>query len=261
MTSLCRWLFWLGVFAASLRAETVVVPGKNFTEPRTKIDLVAVPAGSFTMGNTDGEPDEQPLTKVTITHAFWMSKTEITQAQWRVLVPDMPAYFTVDFEQPVESLTWEQANEYCQLLTQMARSQMKLPEGYVFRLPTEAEWAYVVRASTSGQYGRKVKKMAWYDENSRQTTHNVAQKQANAWGIYDLFGNVWEWCADWYGPYQGGEARDPAGPKTGDMRVKRGGSWWEPVDFCTSSFRGRGIPGDGCFDTGFRVVLAPKLLE
>jgi formylglycine-generating enzyme required for sulfatase activity len=261
MASKTRMFAFLALaFAAVAAGQAPLEVGEAFVESHARVEMVPVPPGTFLMGNRKGEADERNVTLVTITRGFWFSKTEVTQAQWRRIMVRIPAHFTVDFEQPVEQVSWEDVVEYCQLLTEQGQADGLLPPGYVFRLPTEAEWEYACRATTTGDYAGKVKKMAWFDENSGNSTHPVARKQPNAWGLYDMHGNVWEWCIDWYAPsYAGGAVSDPVGPRAGEMRTRRGGSWWEPVEFGASSFRGRSRAEEQSFNIGFRIVLGPKL--
>lgn len=233
-----------------------------FVEPLIRIRMLPVPPGDFLMGSREGERDEQNVTRVTISRPFWLGETEVTQRAWRAVLVRIPAHFVADYEQPVEQVSWAEAAGFCRILTEHARAQGLLPAGYVYRLPTEAEWEYACRAGSAGAYAGKAKAMAWFERNSGNATHVVAQKKPNAWGFFDMHGNVWEWCADWYAPaHPGGAATDPRGPRLGEMRVRKGGSWWEPLDFCTSSFRGRSPPDEQAFHIGFRIALAPELPE
>ena len=148
-----------------------------------------------------------------------------------------------------ENLSWDDCQGF------MAKLQEKT--GRKFVLPTEAQWEYACRAGTTGDYAGNLDAMAWYNQNSGGTTHPVGQKQPNAWGLYDMHGNVWEWCRDWYGNYPGGSVTDPTGPPQGSLRVIRGGCWGFVAGYCRSAFRGRIDPGIRYVDLGFRLALAP----
>jgi len=149
--------------------------------------------------------------------------------------------------------------QFCRKLTERERQAGRLPEGYEYTLPTEAQWEFACRAGTTGDFAGNLDAMAWYNENSGNTTHPVAQKQANAWGLYDMRGNVWEWCRDWYGSYPGGSVTDPTGPSSGSFRVDRGGSWGNVAGRCRSALRRWYAPGNRLDYLGFRLSLAPQV--
>ncbi len=164
----------------------------------------------------------------------------------------------------MEQVSWYDAIIYCAKLTERELAAERLPDGYVYRLPTEAEWEYAARAgsTTRFSYGddhgnTKLGDYAWYFANSPITTHPVGQKLANAWGLYDMHGNVREWCSDWYGSYPGGSVKDPTGPVTRSSRVFRGGSWNDVAWGCRSADRHDSLPSLTLSLLGFRVVLAP----
>ena len=147
--------------------------------------------------------------------------------------------------------------EFCRKLTTLVRSAGSLPEGYVYTLPTEAQWEYACRAGTTGDYAGDLQAMAWFTENAGGTTHVVATKQANAWGLYDMHGNVWEWCADWYADkLPGGSVSDSKGPASGSFRVFRGGSWGGVAAGCRSANRLGDSPGLRNGYLGFRLALS-----
>ncbi|MBP5320757.1 MAG: formylglycine-generating enzyme family protein, partial [Kiritimatiellae bacterium] len=148
---------------------------------------------------------------------------------------------------PVEQVSWEDCQEF------IAKGNKEL--GLEFRLPTEAEWEYACRAGTTGAYGGTggLDEMGWYSNNSGSKTHSVGQKKPNAWGLYDMHGNVWEWCADWYDDYPPGSVTDPTGPAFGGNRVLRGGGWCNLALHCRSAYRLRDLPG-GRY--GFRLVCS-----
>jgi len=163
---------------------------------------------------------------------------------------------------PMYWVSWDEAAEFCARLTGLERVAGRLSAGYEYCLPTEAEWEYACRAGSTTRFANgdteaDLDKIGWYDGNSGGITHPVGTKLANAWGLHDLHGNVWEWCHDWYEDYPVGEVVDPFGPTTGSSRVYRGGCWGRPSRFCRSAYRGWDAPGFRFFNLGFRVVLAP----
>ena len=159
-------------------------------------------------------------------------------------------------ERPVEMVSWDEAWEYCRKLTTKQRAKGILPEGWEWRLPTEAEWEYAARAGTTGARPGDLDSIAWHGGNSGSKTHAVGGKQANAWRLHDIMGNVWEWCSDWYGNYPTGSVTDPSGPRSGSFRVLRGGSWSFGAGLVRSAFRSRFDPGFRNSDLGFRPVLS-----
>jgi formylglycine-generating enzyme required for sulfatase activity len=159
---------------------------------------------------------------------------------------------------PVEQISWDDAMQFCRKLTERERTAGRLPEGHEFTLPTEAQWEYACRAGTTGDYAGNLDGMAWYSQNSGNTTHPVGQKQANAWGLYDMHGNVWEWCRDWYGNYPSGGVTNPTGPSSGLYRVIHGGSWAYDAERCRSASRYRFVVGTCESYLGFRLALAPS---
>jgi formylglycine-generating enzyme required for sulfatase activity len=189
-----------------------------------KLETVLIPAGEFMMGSP-GEPkdnlgtDERPQHRVKITRPFFIGKFEVTQAQWRALMGDNPSKFTGDDKLPVEAVSWDDAQGFCRRASKLTGRQV--------RLPTEAEWEYACRAGTADTYAGvdSEKQLGDYAFFGVDQTKPVGGKKPNTWGLYDMLGNVWEWCQDWYGPYSAGEQTNPAGPATGQVRVLRGGCW------------------------------------
>jgi formylglycine-generating enzyme required for sulfatase activity len=156
---------------------------------------------------------------------------------------------------PVESLNWGDAVVFCKKLTLKQREGGVLPEGWEWRLPTEAEWEYAARAGTNGARHGELDEIAWHSFNSGGQTHAVMQKRPNEWGLYDMIGNVMEWCGDFYGDYPIGRVTDPAGPSSGSHRVSRGGCWHYVAKFARSARRNGYDPGDRIIVLGFRPAL------
>ncbi|MEK7677778.1 MAG: formylglycine-generating enzyme family protein [Verrucomicrobiota bacterium] len=241
-------------------------------------NLVFIPPGTFRMGSPTNEVDrgdnEGPQTAVTISRGFWMGKYEVTQGEYLAVMGSNPSWFSTnhgcaeDLSRPVEMVTWDDATNYCAKLTQRERAAGRIPTDSVYRLPTEAQWEYACRAWTSTRFSygddlgyTNLTNYAWYLNNSGDMTHPVGQKLPSPWGLYDMHGNVWEWCQDWYGDYASAIALDPQGPATGSCRVHRGGSWAFRTDRsgnCRSADRGCEWPGIGGSPVGFRVVLAQQ---
>ena len=240
-------------------------------EPQLSTNWVQLKPGAFTLGSpsqdADRGSDESPPTQVTITQGFWMHRHEVTQGEYLALMRTNPAAFTGDLNRPVERVSWQEAVNYCVKLTVQEQQAGRLPRGYVYRLPTEAEWEYACRAGATTRFGygddpqySALGQYAWSAANGGDKTHPVAHKKPNAWGLYDLHGNVWEWCLDWYAPsYPGGKAADPTGAKSGLKRVVRGGCWNNPAAVCRAANRNAYPPGRRSNGVGFRVVLAPNI--
>lgn len=233
--------------------------GAPFTVSGAGVKMFWISPGTFLMGSPDSEADrnsdEGPQTRVTHTRGFWLGQTEVTQAQWEAVMFSNPSKF-VGESNPVENVSWEEAMEFCRKLTEQEQTAERLPMGYRYTLPTEAQWEYTCRAGSTGAFAGTLAVMARFSANSGGTTHPVAQKQANAWGLYDMHGNVAEWCLDRYeGKLSGGSVSDPAGAPSGSHRVRRGGSWFNPAGFCRSSVRVQHLPGKRADFLGFRLAL------
>ncbi len=226
------------------------------------IKLVPIPAGTFAMGSPLDEKDrnqvEGPLTKVTLTRNFFLSATEVTQGQYEAVMGRNPSSFqAVGKDAPVENVSWDDAMAFCEKLATQEKTAGRLPDGYTFTLPTEAQWEFACRAGSTGPFAGDLDAMAWYLKNSGATTHPVARLQANAWGLYDMEGNVMEWCYDWYDTkYPGGAVSDPKGPATGFYRVCRGGRWNDAAAFCRSAARSGASQGRVDHVIGFRLALS-----
>jgi len=236
-------------------------------------NMVFIPANTFTMGSPTNEvgrsADEGPQTTVTLTHGFWMAKFLVTQRDYLALIGSNPSGFPGDLNRPVESVTWLDATNYCAKLTEQDLAAGRISPGSHYRLPTEAEWECAARAGTSTRFNygddpsvTDLARHAWYGANSGFVTRPVGLKEPNAWGLYDMPGNVWEWCQDWYGPYSGGSAIDPQGPDSNAIGVKviRGGAWESFESDCRSARRSvEGVsPFIKDFIIGFRVVLVTE---
>ena len=229
--------------------------------------LVWVPAGEFMMGSglsasqvasqfggkSDWFTGEHPQHQVKISKGFWMGRTEVTQSQYRAVMGTNPSHFKGD-NNPVEQVSWNDAVEFC--------SKLSGKEGKAYTLPTEAQWEYACRAKSTtvfsfGNNESNLGDYVWYSKNSDSKTHQVGTKRPNGFGLYDMHGNVWEWCQDWYGKnyYSASPLGDPVGPDSGSYRVLRGGSWFYNANLCRSANRDRNLPGYRYSGTGFRVVL------
>ena len=215
--------------------------------------------GTFQMGSTaetdpDQSYDESPH-KVTLNHGFWLLDHEVTQEEYRAIEGSNPSRFQGDPSLPVERVSWQQAADFCDKLTNKDRQAGRISPKQKYRLPTEAEWEYAARAGTTGARHGELDAIAWYSSNAGGKTHVVKQKLPNAWGLYDMIGNVWEWCSDWYNDYPSGDATDPKGSSSGFFRVLRGGSWYDGAGDARSACRLWHHPDDRDLNLGFRPAL------
>ena len=218
-------------------------------------EMVKIRPGSFMMGSPDGVGwnDEHPLHRVYITRPFYMGKYPVTQAQYEAVMGDNPSRFKGS-DRPVEEVSWHDAMEFIERLNREAGKD-------VYQLPTEAQWEYACRAGSGGRWcfgddESGLGEYAWYRENSGGKTHPVGKKRPNAFGLYDMHGNVWEWCRDWYQEdyYSHSPEFDPRGPDNGGLRVYRGGGWDSYAACCRSGYRHVNRPGDRDSGIGFRPV-------
>ena len=232
--------------------NVISIPVKN----GITIDMVKVKSGTFKMGATSEMKktydDEKPVHKVILTNNYYMGKYEVTQALWQEVMGSNPSYFKGD-NLPVEQVSWNDCQEFINKLNSIT--------GRKFRLPTEAEWEYAARGgkkSRGYQYSgsSNISDVAWYTDNSGSKTHPVGTKQSNELGLYDMTGNVWEWCQDWCSSYVSSSQRNPTGAVSGAGRVYRGGSWNSVAVSCRSSYRGNHIPGARNYYLGLRLVLS-----
>jgi formylglycine-generating enzyme required for sulfatase activity len=238
--------------AAVNKTETIDLGGG------VTMEFVLIPAGSFLMGSTPfaaGDADEMPEHKVMITQPFLLGKYEVTQEQWTQLMGNNPSHFK-GAKRPVDTVSWNDCQRFF--------AKLHGKTGRTFSLPTEAQWEYACHAGTTtrwntGDQPESLNDSAWSNQNSGNTTHPVGEKKPNAWGVYDLHGNLGEWCADWYGnPYPNGDATDPSGPPSGQSKVIRGGAWGDDPINVRSAYRNANGP-DGAHDgIGFRCVMLPK---
>ena len=222
-----------------------------------KIELVLIPAGEFVMGSPDAEKgalaSEKPQHRVQISQPFYIGRYLVTQEQWEAVMGNNPSGFQGP-KDPVENVSWDDCQKFLDRLNRRAG-------GGRFLLPSEAQWEYACRAGSTrrfcfGDKDSELKDYAWYGATSGSQTHPVGEKKPNAWGLYDVHGSVWEWCADWYDPkyYANSPLRDPRGPARGTPRVLRGGSCDDDAAFCRSAIRGSARPGHRGVDLGLRVL-------
>jgi formylglycine-generating enzyme required for sulfatase activity len=221
----------------------------------TKLEMLLIPAGSFMMGDDEkGSDKAKPVHKVTITKPFYLGKYEVTQEQWEAVMGKNPSWLKGP-KNPVEQVSWDDCQKFLGKLNAKAGGQ-----GGTFSLPTEAQWEYACRAGSTtrfcyGDAEAGLGDYAWYAGNSGKKSHPVGEKKPNAWGLYDMHGNVWEWCADyWLAAYAAEAATDPSGPATGTNRVTRGGCWSLPANFCRSTFRSFRAPAYKGPFLGLRVA-------
>ena len=298
-----------GQAAPPQSARTLRLPGD------VKLELAWIPAGTFIMGSPATESgrraDEGPQTTVTLSRGFWLGRTHVTIGQWksvmgagvraqlvRMINDEEPhdlggkrqtrrEYMNFSLERvgdylageaddlPMYFVSWEDALEFCRRLTTLERAAGRLPEGYEYDLPSEAQWEYAARAGGRGASYGPLDAIAWYDANSAQGyagkgfkvagganggPHAVGLKAPNHWGLYDMAGNVWQWCRDWYAPYPGGRRVDPAGAASGTMRVNRGGSFGSSGRDERSASRAGNPPFEASAYRGFRLALVARQL-
>ncbi|MBO4545268.1 MAG: formylglycine-generating enzyme family protein [Verrucomicrobia bacterium] len=265
----------LGFRVALVRAGSM---GKNVTIPLAEdvdLDMIWIEPGAFLMGSPEdelGRKNDEVQHQVTLTQGYWLGKYEITQAQYEAVMGENPSYHK-GADQPVEKVRWNDAMEFCEKLTAIEREAGRLPDGYEYTLPTEAQWEYACRAGTTTAFNNgtniptkeqenkepcpNLDEVGWYKYNSDETTHPVGLKKPNAWGLYDMHGNVFEWCLDWKGDYPTSSVTDPKGVSTGSERVARGGSLGSGAFSCRSALRYGDFPSMPFSNFGFRVALAP----
>jgi len=228
-----------------------------------KLQLNLVEPGSFDMGSNDSDADEseKPVHKATLTNPFWIGKYEVTQKQYEAVMGTNPSVFKFKGSNyPVETVSWNDAMEFCEKLTDKEYAAGRLPFDYKYTLPTEAQWEFAARGGNKSlgyKYSGsdELDRVGWYCDNSGSKTHTVGQKAANELGLYDMSGNVWEWCSDLYGGYPSNSVVDPVGVSNGSTRVKRGSSWRYSVWLCRPTNRSWLAPAVMFYDLGFRLCL------
>ncbi|MEN8254693.1 MAG: formylglycine-generating enzyme family protein [Verrucomicrobiota bacterium] len=263
------------------------IEGKSWIaelEDSVEMEFMPIPAGYFMMGSDEGEEDERPVHQVEFKRSFWMAKTEVTRQQYEQFgkvnykLEKNEVEMPKGAEYPACYVSWNEAMAFCKWLTKKERRRGRLPEGYEYTLPTEAEWEYACRAGTTGNFAGKLDSMAWYKKTSVERTSPVGSKKPNAWGLHDMHGNVWEWCVDnWYSSYtnapvngsQRGDAYDEYDVDRSRIdedgntyrlyspghRVVRGGSWSYPASACRSANRYYHTPDYKLNYLGFRPVV------
>ena len=248
-------------------ANTTLEEFEKLIRSKYALEMVKCPAGSFLMGSPVSELGRfrnEVQHKVCLTRDFYIGKFPVTQALYKMIMGDNPAQFKGNTN-PVECVIWSKAIEFCEKLN-LATDSFR-PPGYKFDLPTEAQWEYACRAGTDTALNNNknltaftgncfnLDEVAWYNKNSFAKTHPCGMKAPNNWGIYDMLGNVWEWCKDWYSDYSATDNVDPKGPSIGSLRVSRGGSWEDSPNTCRSAYRGSGRPVREFNSLGFRLAL------
>ena len=239
--------------------------GRTYTVPSINYKMVYIQPGTFMTGSPSNEPkrdSDERQHRVTITNGFYMGATEVTQGQWKAVMGNNPSNFKGD-NRPVEKVSWNDCRKFIRKLNRQEGTDK-------YRLPTETEWEYACRAGTTAPFytGNCISTdQANYNGNYpmpgcsegryRKKTIDVASFSPNAWGLYDMHGNVWEWCEDWKGDYPSGHVADPEGPSSGSYRVFRGGSWHYGARVCRSANRYFNAPGFRYFALGFRLARTP----
>lgn len=241
--------------AAQQSTATTAVSYETFTANGISFNMVLVDGGTFMMGATseqgkDASYDEKPAHQVTLS-AYHIGETEVTQELWEAVMGSNPSNFK-GANRPVETVSWDDCQTFI--------SKLNALTGKNFRLPTEAEWEFAARGGNKSnrfKYSGKntLGNVAWFRDNSAKETHPVMTKSANELGLFDMSGNVWEWCQDWYGDYESSSQTNPTGPSTGSYRVSRGGGWLNFARRCRVLFRAYGVPDSKGFNLGLRLAL------
>ena len=224
--------------------EIFTVKGVSFT-------MKPVSGGTFEMGSLSGSLDEQPVHSVTLS-TYYIGETEVTQELWQAVMGGNPSRFTGS-QRPVEQVSWNDCQEFIEQLNALT--------GKKFRLPTEAEWEYAARGGNKSKGyiysgSNDVDAVAWYSDNSESSTHEVKGKLPNELGLYDMSGNVWEWCSDWYGSYSEALVTNPQGPSSGSNRVFRGGGWRHAAVYCRCASRNAYMSTSTYYYLGLRLAIS-----
>ena len=239
----------------SLPMEEIVQSRRTVTVGNVQFTMIRVDGGTFQMGATseqgsDAYDSEKPAHSVTLS-PYYIGETEVTQALWEAVMGNNPSHFK-GMDKPVEQVSWNDCQEFIR--------KLNAATGLQFRLPTEAEWEYAARGGNKSRGykysgSNNLDDVAWYGSNSSSSTHDVKTKQPNELGIYDMSGNVWEWCQDWYGSYSAGSQTNPTGASSGSYRVSRGGSWFDFAGLCRVARRSLFTPGSRYNNLGLRLAL------
>lgn len=249
-------LFLLVLLGQVLYAQSSSSVTKEIEVNGVKFKMIYVAGGTFTMGATAEQigymNNETPAHQVTLSDYF-IGETEVTQELWYAVMGNNPSYFTRSSRNPVEQVSWHDCQSFIQKLNQLT--------GLRFRLPTEAEWEFAARGGNSSKGykysgSNRIDDIAWYSGNSGNATHEVATCYPNELGIYDMSGNVWEWCSDWYGSYSSMAQTDPSGAGSGSYRVDRGGGWNSSAQSCRVAIRNFSTPYGRYGNLGFRLVCS-----
>ncbi len=247
--------------SSEVKPVATTMGGKKITNS-LGMEFVYIKPGTFMMGSPTNESGAEKQLRVTLTKGFYMGIAEVTVGQWTAVMGNYPSYFrNCGVDCPVEQISWNDVQAFIRKLNRKEGSNK-------YRLPTEAEWEYAARAGSTTAlasrgisgicgYDSNLDAMGWYCGNSDSRTHRVAGKKPNKWGLYDMYGNVWEWCQDWYESYPFGSVIDPTGPSSGSSRVFRGGGWASFAKDFRSALRRCNKPGSSLFFLGFRLVLSP----
>ncbi|MGC9326308.1 MAG: formylglycine-generating enzyme family protein [Candidatus Hinthialibacter sp.] len=275
------WIVWRCLAFSYLFQMPHINPETSLEEVFVSLDLpadaielqmVKIPAGAFWMGSPVGEPrrsTDEFQHFVKLTKDFYIGKYEITQAQYEAVMGVNPSFFQHQPNYPVERVSWYDGVKFCNRLSEMKGYKTVYDLGVLtadwnadgFRLPTEAEWEYACRSGAASAFYwgddpnyTEIDLYAWYDLNSEGRLHEAGLKLPNAWGLFDMSGNVWEWCHDWYGLYDVHDATDPKGMASGEIRVWRGGNWGDEAMYCRSASRDGWKPKSADPYLGFRIV-------
>ena len=223
---------------------------KVYTVNGVSFKMIAVKGGTFQMGSDDGYEWEKPVHQVTLSD-YYIGETEVTQELWTAVMGSNPPKFTGNMQRPVEMVSWNDCQTVISKLNELT--------GETFRLPTEAQWEYAACGGNKSKGytysgGDAIDDVAWHEYNSGGMTHPVKTKAPNELGIYDMTGNVYEWCSDWYGSYSSAAQTDPTGPSTGSYRLIRGGSWGSDATYCRVASRGSSTPTFSYISLGLRLA-------
>jgi len=266
--SICKWFFavslWIAGGANLCDAQSPQAQSPKEIINNNGMKLVLIPKGTFMMGSPEseeGHEEDEVRHEVTISQDYYLGVYEVTQAQYEKVMGRNPSYYqgakvdNQNAELPVDSVSWDEAVEFCKKLSELPEEKKA---GRVYRLPTEAEWEYACRATSEMVYSFDderglLPEYGWFDRNGSDRTHTVGLLEPNRWGLYDMHGNVWEWCSDWYGEYPAGAVIDPSGQKESG-----GGSWNNTAESCRSANRFRDGPLDRYRLLGFRVAMSPS---